>query len=160
MILADPAWPSTNPHSSWSPEQHYPTISLEAIKALPIPAADDSVLFLWAVCHQLEDALAVIEAWGFTYKGCFVWVKPSIKLGNWIRYRHELLLFATRGNPTLPAPAHRQDSVIEAACGRHSEKPVSAYQLIECMYPTASRVELFARTRRPGWTSWGNEVVA
>jgi excisionase family DNA binding protein len=52
----------------------------------------------------------------------------------------------------------RIDSVIEAPRGRHSEKPECVYELIERMYRLASKLELFARRRRPGWTAWGNEV--
>jgi N6-adenosine-specific RNA methylase IME4 len=51
------------------------------------------------------------------------------------------------------------DSVVEAPRGRHSEKPKVFYELIERMYPHATRLELFARGKqRPGWTFWGNEV--
>ena len=39
----------------------------------------------------------------------------------------------------------------------HSEKPAEYYELIERLYPTAKKVELFARKRRAGWSSWGNE---
>jgi N6-adenosine-specific RNA methylase IME4 len=49
--------------------------------------------------------------------------------------------------------------VIEAKKRGHSRKPDEAYERIEHMYPTASKVELFARGKpRPGWTAWGNEV--
>lgn len=39
----------------------------------------------------------------------------------------------------------------------HSEKPETAYRIIELVSP-GSRLELFARRRRPGWSAWGNEV--
>ena len=31
--------------------------------------------------------------------------------------------------------------------------------MIESLYPTARKLELFARTSREGWTAWGNEAV-
>jgi N6-adenosine-specific RNA methylase IME4 len=40
----------------------------------------------------------------------------------------------------------------------HSVKPPVVYEIIEHMFPLASRVELFARQRRDGWAAWGNQV--
>ncbi len=159
LIYADPPWQMGSPASSGSPEQHYPTMTTADIAPLRIPAADDSVLFLWAVSSLLPDAFEVIEAWGFVPKSTIVWVKPSIGPGNYVRNRHEILLIATRGNHPTPLPTHRPDSVVAAPRGRHSEKPKAFYELIERMYPHATRLELFARGKqRTGWTFWGNEV--
>jgi N6-adenosine-specific RNA methylase IME4 len=134
---------------------------LEAIKALEPPAAQDAVLFLWAVSSLLPEALEVMDAWSFTYKTTLAWVKPRIGPGIWLRNRHELLLVGRRGNHPPPEPEDRADSVLEAPRGRHSEKPTRVYELLERMYPRGSKLELFARGRpRPDWVSWGNEVEA
>jgi N6-adenosine-specific RNA methylase IME4 len=158
VIYADPPWRLGNPDGAHAPECHYPTMALEEIKALPVPAADDAVLFLWAVTGLLPEALEVIDCWGFTYKTHLVWVKPSIGPGIWLRNRHELLLVARRGSFGPPEGPDRVDSVLEAPRGRHSEKPRRVYELLERMYPHASKLELFARRTRPGWASWGKEV--
>jgi len=159
LIYADPPWAMGNPDSPHAPEQHYPTMRLAEIKALPVPAADNAVLFLWAVSSLLPEALEVIHAWGFEYKSNFVWVKPSIGPGVWARNRHELLLIGRRGNWPPPETHERVDSVIEANRGRHSQKPASVFTLLEQMYPHASKLELFARGKpRPGWIAWGNEA--
>jgi N6-adenosine-specific RNA methylase IME4 len=159
VIYADPPWQLGNADGRYAPEQHYPTLSLEEIRAIAPPTAENAVLFLWAVNCRLREALALIEAWGFDYGTNLVWVKPSIGLGNIFRNRHELLLFGRRGNLHGPDPEDRVDSVLEAARGRHSEKPEVVYELIERMYPEASKLELFARgAPRPGWVAWGNEV--
>ena len=39
-----------------------------------------------------------MEAWGFTYKSVFVWVKPTPGLGNYWRVDTEFLLLGVRGN--------------------------------------------------------------
>jgi N6-adenosine-specific RNA methylase IME4 len=136
-------------------------MTLEEIKALPVPAVDDAVLFLWAVASKLPEALEVMKAWDFEYKTCLTWVKDWIGLGTWVRHRHELLLLGRRGNYPPPEPEDRPDSVIEAPRGRHSEKPACVYELIERAYPHASKLELFARgVPRNGWSAWGNEVEA
>jgi N6-adenosine-specific RNA methylase IME4 len=160
LIYADPPWHMGSPGSSSSPEQHYPTMTTAAIAALNIPAADNAVLLLWAVSGMLPDALDVIAGWGFVPKTTLVWVKPSIGPGNYARNRHEILIVATRGTYPLPEPKDRPDSVVDAPRGRHSEKPKVFYELIERMYPTTTRLEMFARGKpHPGWTAWGNEVT-
>jgi N6-adenosine-specific RNA methylase IME4 len=158
LIYADPPWRLGNPDGPHAPESHYPTMALEEIKALPIPAGEDAVLFLWAVSGLLPQAFEVIEAWGFEYKTQLVWIKPSIGPGVWLRNRHEPLLVARRGAFPPPEAEDRVDSVLEAPRGRHSQKPEAVYELIERMYPRASKLELFARRSRSGWTAWGNEA--
>ena len=161
VILADPPWQIGSPDSPYAPENHYPTMPLADIEALEVPSADDAVLFLWVVNILLPEALGVMAAWGYTYVGNLVWVKPSIGLGNRVRYRHELVLLGTRGSFPVPEPADRPDSVIEAARRAHSEKPEALHERIERAHPHATKCELFARgVPRSGWVAWGNEVIA
>jgi N6-adenosine-specific RNA methylase IME4 len=158
LIYADPPWQLGNPSGRYAPENHYPTMPLEEIMALAVPAAACAVLFLWAVNCLLPEALQVMAAWGFSYVGKITWVKPSPGLGNWVRYRDEPLLIGNRGFAT-PEPSRRVDSVVEAPRGRHSEKPAVFYELIERMYPHATKLELFRRGNpHPGWAAWGNEA--
>jgi hypothetical protein len=42
---------------------HYPTLTLGAIRQISPPAAKDCVLFLWAIAPILPEALSVIGAW-------------------------------------------------------------------------------------------------
>jgi N6-adenosine-specific RNA methylase IME4 len=159
VIYADPPWQLGNPDGPYSPESHYPTMPLAEITALAVPAAEEALLFLWAVNCLLPQALEVMAAWGFTYVTNLVWAKPSIGLGRWVRNRHELLLLGRKGSFPAPDLEDLPDSVIEAPRRRHSEKPACVYELVERMYPQASRLELFARgTARRGWVFWGNEV--
>jgi len=67
---------------------------------------------------------------------------------------------ASSADEDMEITTHRIDSVVDARRGRHSEKPEVFYELIERMYPERSKLELFARRRRPGWSAWGNEVDA
>jgi N6-adenosine-specific RNA methylase IME4 len=159
LILADPPWSMGSPDSEFAPEQHYPCMSMDELKALELPAGDDCVLFMWAVTALLPEAFDLLSAWKFKYRSSAVWVKNAIGPGVWLRQRHELLLIATRGNVSPPDPEERCDSVITARRGRHSEKPEASYTLIERMYPARSKLELFARgTPRRGWAIWGNQA--
>ena len=160
LLYADPPWQLGSPDGLNAPERHYPTLPLEQIKALEVPAADNALLALWAVNCLLPEALELIEAWGFDYKTNLAWVKPSPGLGNWVRNQHELLLLATRGRFPLAEPDLRFSSVIEAERGRHSQKPAIVYELIERAWPATSKLELFARQARPGWAAWGNQLEA
>ncbi len=162
IILADPPWTfedgATTPNRT--AENQYPLMTLDEIKALPVPgiSLEKCVLFLWVPSSKIEEAFEVVGAWGFVYKTNFVWVKDKIGLGSYNRQSHELLYLATKGAPGAPPPKARHDSVIEAPRGEHSKKPDIFYDIIEAMYPAANRIELFARAQRPGWEVWGYEA--
>jgi ParB-like chromosome segregation protein Spo0J len=104
IILADPPWQYDDVGISTTNrriENHYPTMSLPSILALPVQdmATDDAVLFLWTTAPMLMAANKVIEAWGFAYKTGLVWDKGVIGTGYWARNQHEHLLIAVRGKP-------------------------------------------------------------
>jgi N6-adenosine-specific RNA methylase IME4 len=161
VVYADPPWKFEpfNEETGGERSVPYPVMDLDELKAMPIPAMDDCVLFMWSTSSHLGDAVDLVRGWGFTLKTTAVWVKPSIGLGYLLRNRHELLLIATRGDIPAPLPEQRPDSVIEAPRGEHSAKPVAAYEMIERMYPDLPRIELFSRSPREGWAAWGNQSV-
>ena len=161
VILADPPWRYEHVKTeNRAIENHYPTMSLDEIKALDVAAlaTDDAVLYLWTTSPKLSESLEVLEAWGFRYRTCMVWVKSRIGMGYWARQRHELLLIAVKGAPPTPEPANRPDSVIDAPTTKHSAKPVEAYEIIEKAFPGLPKLELFCRKARSGWTVWGFEA--
>jgi N6-adenosine-specific RNA methylase IME4 len=165
IVYADPPWRYEHPTfgSSRDIEEHYPTLELEEICALPVAqlAMESALLFLWVPPPILEQAFQVIRRWGFDYRTGIVWVKQSIGMGNYVRQRHEHLLIARRGEFPTPEPARRPSSIIEAPRHReHSRKPDEGYELIEAMYPNLPKVELFARRERAGWDAWGNQLPA
>ena len=169
VIYCDPPWQ----YKVWSKkgqgrsaENHYPTMALEDICALPVGsiAAKDCALFLWVTIPNLLQAFDVIKAWGFHYKTvAFVWVKTNRKsgtlfwgLGHWTRANAELCLLATRGKPRRVSKAVHQ--IILSPIGRHSQKPEEARRRIEQLMGDVPRIELFARETPAGWDVWGNEV--
>lgn len=158
VVYADPPWEYGNTASVGAVADEYPTMPLADICALKCPATDDAVLFLWATSPLLPEAMQVIAAWGFTYKGSMVWDKGS-GTGNWVLNAHELLLIAVKGDIPPPQPANRPKSVVSIPRGAHSAKPEEFAQLIERMYPTLQKVEMFARKTRDGWTVWGNQAA-
>jgi hypothetical protein len=124
LIYADPPWrlPGSS-DGSRSIENHYPTMPLAEIAAMQLPAADDAVLYLWAVPSLLPQALEVMSAWGFSYRGEQVWVKDKIGLGAWNRNQHEPLLVGVRGNFKPPETDRRFPSVIQHPRGAIQPSP-------------------------------------
>jgi N6-adenosine-specific RNA methylase IME4 len=158
VVYADPPWTFENTGFTQSAAQQYPTLSTEAVCALPVEplCADRGALFLWVPNALLPDGLRVCEAWGFDYKTNFCWIKDRAPgVGFYSQSKHEAMLLAVRGDQMLPQ--ERPDSWFEAPVTDHSRKPDRAYTLIEAMY-SGPYVELFARQTRPGWTAWGNEI--
>lgn len=163
IIYADPPWRYELPAmggTNRSIENHYPTMTLDEICALPVGqiAAEDSLLYLWATAPKLPECLKVIEAWGFEYRTHIVWVKDKIGMGYHARNQHELLLIAKRGEMPPPRPGEQPSSVIEAPRGEHSAKPVVFAETIERLYPEVGKIELFCRSPRLGWSVWGNQA--
>jgi N6-adenosine-specific RNA methylase IME4 len=164
VLYADPPWHFEVYNEESGVERaagnHYPTMSLDEICALPVLslASPDAALFMWTTVPHLRESFDVLVAWGFEYKTNIVWVKDKIGLGYFVRNQHELLLVATRGDMPSPSPANRPPSVIHAPRREHSRKPDEAYELIERMYPELPKIELFARQARAGWAAWGNEL--
>ena len=156
-IYADPPWFYGNQGTRAATSNHYGGMTVDQIAALPVAAlaANKAHLHLWTTNAFLFDARRVVEAWGFEYKSCFVWVKPQMGIGNYWRVSHEFMLLGVRGGLTFPNDAPM--SWLEAPRGRHSAKPERVRQLVEKMSP-GPRLELFARLEAEGWQVWGNGV--
>lgn len=153
-ITVDPPWRYDNTASRGAAEDHYHTMAIAELAEVEIPAADDAHLYLWVTNNFFREAFALLDAWEFEHKTVLTWVKPQMGMGNYFRSATEHVLFATRGSlPTL-----RSDVVnwFQADRQRHSQKPDSFYDLVEQCSP-GPYLEMFARRRRPGWASWGNE---
>lgn len=157
VIYADPPWNYLGFDGT-----PYPTMPTDDIcemwPDIHSITTPDAVLVMCAPSAMLPDALKVIEAWGFEYKTSAVWDKQTAGQGVYFRQQHEFLLLATKGNPPCVDPKATPSSVISAKRGKHSEKPVCIYEMIEKMYPELGKLELFSRTAREGWTMWGNQA--
>jgi N6-adenosine-specific RNA methylase IME4 len=159
VVYADPPWRyDFSKSNSREIENHYPTMTIDEICAVEVPAAKNAVLFLWAVAPKLPQGLDVLRAWGFEYRSSAVWDKELAGMGYWFRGQHEHLLVGVRGNWPPPQPGLRVPSVYREPRGRHSRKPEHVRQLIASWYPDARRLEMFCRYPSPGWSVWGNQV--
>ena len=168
IIYADPPWHYESGKVQGAAENHYPTMSIDNLCALPVAelTAKDCALFLWAPFPQLPEALRLIKAWGFQYKTvAFVWLKRNRKnptwfygLGYWTRGNAEICLLATKGKPKRQSAGVHQ--FIISPIEQHSKKPDEARQKILALMGDLPRLELFARQKAPGWDVWGNEIAS
>lgn len=156
-IYADPPWLYGNQGTRAATSNHYGGMTVSEIAELPVSelAEENAHLHLWTTNAFLFDCKAIMEAWGFTYKSCCVWVKPQMGIGNYWRVSHEFLLFGVRGK--APFQDRSLKSWHEEKRTKHSAKPEAFRQFIERASPP-SYLEMFARRHAPGWTVWGNEI--
>ena len=172
-ILADPPWQFTNKTGKIGPEHkrlsRYGTMKLDEIMALPIGelTAPTAHLYLWCPNAMLPEGLAVLKAWGFTYKSNIVWHKirkdggsDGRGVGFYFRNVTELILFGVRGkNARTLAPGRRQVNLLATRKREHSRKPDEQYNIFEACSP-GPFLELFARGTRDGWATWGDQADA
>jgi N6-adenosine-specific RNA methylase IME4 len=176
-IYADPPWAfntwGTQENASTDVNRRYRTLQSDTISKLDVAslAAKDCVLFMWVTWPTIEQAFHMISSWGFKYKTCaFSWMKAdatavqffsnekdvSMGCGYWTRSNSEVCLLATRGKPKRLHSDVRQ-GIVEPR-REHSRKPDCVYGRIERLV-AGPYIELFARTTRKGWSSWGNETT-
>lgn len=168
-IYADPpwafkAWGGDRQLATSAKGAHYETTDTVDLARLPIlsVAARDCALLMWLMDSHVLEAIDLARAWGFEFKTiAFVWLKsregydPVPGMGYWTRKQTEQCWLFTRGKPKRLSKGVSQ--VIHCERGAHSAKPDRTYERIEALVG-GPYLELFARTQRPGWSSWGLEV--
>lgn len=158
-VLADPPWQYDNVASRAAAENHYPTMTIDEICNVPVQqlVGRQAHLHLWTTNGFLESAFTVMRAWGFEFKSCLIWIKPTIGMGNYWRVSHEFLLFGSRGG--LQFGRNDVPSWVLAPRTVHSRKPFKFRELIEQVSP-GPYLELYGREEQPNtdWTVYGNQV--
>lgn len=144
----------------------YPSMTVGQITALPVGelVADDSVLFLWVTNGYLPTGFEVLKAWGFTYSTTLVWTKRPMGfgLGGAFGISTEFILYGRRGSL---APRQRISGTwfnwTRPYDGRgkpkHSAKPPHLQDIVSFMFD-GPYLELFARSQRLGWDTWGDQA--
>lgn len=157
-IYADPPWAYGNQGTRAATGNHYGTMTIADICNLPVKdlTADAAHLHLWTTNSFLRESFELIDAWGFEYKSCAVWVKPQMGIGNYVRVSHEFLMIAVKGD----CKSFKKKNVMswfEHPRTKHSAKPDYWRKVIEENSP-GPRLELFGREQVPGWTIFGNQI--
>jgi N6-adenosine-specific RNA methylase IME4 len=175
-VLADPPWhfrSYTGEIGNRDVRNHYDVMSRRRILDLPVQDLVDprgAHLFLWTTAPFLQFSFQVLEAWGFRYSSiAFVWAKLNARvdpdgtftqrdfavgLGHTTRKSAEICLLARCRSPRRRNGNVRE--LIVAPRRQHSRKPDEIRERIEA-YSVGPYYELFARSTRHGWHSWGIE---
>ncbi len=179
VVTADPPW-NFKGNSQAKPgrnaRRHYPTMSLEEIAAMPVRdvVAKEAILFLWITTPFLVVGahLPIMKAWGFKPSSSgFVWVKTNggtkklfltpkdfwIGTGLTTRKNVEICLIGKRGR-SLRVDGGVPELLVSPRRKEHSRKPDEFFSLVERYAGPRTRLELFSREDRPGWTCWGQEA--
>ena len=185
LIYMDPAWQYkmySAKGEAKSPQAQYDCMDLDALKDLRddilFAAAPDCVCIMWTTFAFLDQALELMNHYGFKYKTGGPWIKragtgnPAMGTGYIFRSSAEIFLIGTIGKPKTKNQSTRNvlltgdwpkdiediDAIIVDTLRReHSRKPDEMIPLIENLF-NGPYLEMFARTTRDGWSVWGNQT--
>ena len=171
IIYADPPWDykgqkqhtGKGGKNSGGAAVHYPCMKLKDLKKLDVQGLcdDDCLLFMWSSSPHLDQAIELMKAWGFSWATVgFAWDKQKVNPGFYTMSQVELCLIGKRGKIPKPRGARNIRQLVSEMRGKHSQKPEQVRERIELMFPTQSKLELFARQSCDGWDCHGNEVEA
>lgn len=165
--------PGKDPKFGGGARKHYPLMRDRDLLALaPLVQGvmeDDSACLMWGTMPRLDFGIELLGAWGFRYvTAAFVWIKstndftrPRYGPGTYTASNAEVVLLGVRGS--MGPVKKMTGSVILTPRFEHSVKP-SLHRVIDKMYPTGRRVEMFARrphqrrfAEQP-WEAIGNGV--
>lgn len=175
IIYADPPWQFSNVKTGGSlksgAKSKYMTTSIEDLKAMDVNAlaADDALLVMWWIGSMPQEAIDLVNAWGFTLKNMngIVWNKltannnPHFGMGFYTRAGSESCLIATKGkfkpaSRSVRAVFRAEEQIqFEGKILRHSEKPKQVRELIIELAGDLPRLEMF--NRDDSWDVFGNE---
>jgi N6-adenosine-specific RNA methylase IME4 len=169
VIYADPPWQYSDElvEEYGTAEHHYGTLSIKELCEMPFPkTTKDTVLFLWITVpiKREEKYKEVLNSWGFIEHSEWIWNKRRHNFGHWNSVRHEYLLICTKGDCPLEVQRLFPSVVSIDRTKIHSKKPEYFRKMIDVLYPSGRRVELFARSgeelkkKYPHWDPWGEET--
>lgn len=162
-IVIDPPWtPSLG--ATWKtrftdkarPQKHYKTLSLDDIKNIVPPMEKQCHVFIWGLNQHLDWAFELARHWHLEVVQILTWAKPGLGVGRFQCNSEQVLVcrHGTRhGNP-FGATGGTWFNWLR---GKHSEKPEEFFRLVEKISPEP-RLEMYARKRRDGWDSFGDEL--
>jgi N6-adenosine-specific RNA methylase IME4 len=171
IIYTDPPWNQKKGNiRKCRPNQNrnldYTTCSLKEIKNIHekffMHVDDKYNIFMWTIDKYLHETEKMMSDLGYILHARIIWDKQNgIAPAFTVRFSHEYLLwFYKKGCMLKPTSEMRgkYTTVIREMSTKHSKKPEAAYRMIENMFPDTNKLELFAREKRIGWDSWGNEI--
>lgn len=165
-IVADPPWwprlhrntvgRREGPYRA-GPQRYYKLMEVDEIAALRPASAPKAHLWLWVLNQHVDWGYEVARAWGFEPQQMITWAKPGYGTGQF-QCNSESVLLCRKGGPAGNSFGRSAGTWFNWPRGRHSQKPDAFFDLVERVSP-GPYLEMFARSPREGWESWGNEVA-
>jgi N6-adenosine-specific RNA methylase IME4 len=167
-VVADPPWtPSLHKNTAGrkspknghrkGPQGYYPTMSVEEIIKYKPETDKKAHLYLWVLSQHIDWGYIVARKWGFEPQQMITWAKPTLGTGQF-QCNTEHVLVCRKGGPVENAFGKTKGTWFNWKRTRHSEKPDEFFKLVESV-SSGPYLEMFARKKRDGWFSWGNEVI-
>lgn len=171
IIYTDPPWPQKKGNvrkcrPNQGKELDYKTLSLDDCFSIQDVffenTADRHNVFMWCIDKFLMEAERQMAKRGYKLHARMVWDKENgVAPAFTVRFSHEYLLwFYKPGKMLMPRKETRgkYTTILREPATYHSHKPQCAYKMLEDMFPTAKKIELFARNHREGWDAFGNQI--
>ncbi len=162
-IVIDPPWPmkkiSLDRRPNQVPELDYPTMSLDEIREIEIPAAEQCHLYLWTTQKFIRDAFMMMDGWEFKYLATMVWHKNGgYQPAGLPQFNCEFVIIGRRGGIEF---SDMKDFFLcfNASRREHSRKPDFFYDLVRRVSP-GPRLDMFSREQRTGFDQFGAEPDA
>ena len=159
VIVIDPPWQMEKIKRDVAPLQvgfDYPTMTIEQIKQIKLPAAKDCHLFMWITHKQLPFGFEILKEWNAKYVCVFVWHKNGgFQPFGLPQYNCEFVLYARIGTPVF-CDLKQFNTCFSANRTGHSKKPDSFYEMIKRV-TAGKRIDIFNRRDIEGFDKWGNE---
>ena len=172
IIYADPPWQygSQGPRGGKFGKLDYNDMDLDSLCRMDVARISDkdAVCFMWFTASFQQEALDLMQAWGFKpVRIDRVWKKVKTTggmhaaVGPWGMTDAEFILLGTRGSGLASAQlvTNTRTCAEVAYPGKHSAKPHEFAFEIASRFPSDwKKLEMFARNALPGWDAFGNEA--
>lgn len=113
----------------------------ELDSAMPVPAMDDCVVFIWSKLNQVAERIEIMEGWGFSFHYAYVWYKST-------SHDAELLLQGIKGK----LPEAKQPMPSAQGYNLKEGKPQGFKDAITKMFPDLTKFDMFGSGKNSeGW---------
>jgi len=134
----------------------YPTMSLEKLKQLKLPMANNCIVWLWFPNYRIKEAIELTDALKLERKTILTWDKQIMGVGHFLRNITEHCFLCFKGKPYFKNT--KWTTLISEKRTTHSTKPEIFYKMVDEIC-AGRKFDYFARRRRDGWDAYGDEIV-
>ena len=159
VIVIDPPWPMVKIPLEKDPDEvplTYPTMSVDEITAMELPAKESCHVFMWTTHKYLPASFDIFKAWGVKYVLTMVWHKGGgMQPFGLPAYNCEFILYGRLGTPKFKETTAFPVCFNAKRTG-HSKKPTEFYELLNRV-TVGKRIDMFNRRPIEGFDVWGNQ---